>query len=173
MTQRYKQNGTDGFTLLEMVMYVAILSLTLVSVIAAISGVMRAYSSTQAQTRIGRAATFSLSRMTHEIRLADAADTLQSSFGSHPGILALTSSAPARTVRFYVENGTLKFDENGAYAGDLTPEHVFVNSFVAHHLQSDASDAIRMQMTLDSATRNGTTSETFYMTAVMRGSYAQ
>lgn len=173
MTHQRKKNGTNGFTLLEMVVYVAILSLTLVSVIVAISGVMRAYGNTQAQTRIGRAAAFSLSRMTHEVRLADAANVPQSSFGSHPGALALSSSAPARTVRFYVENGTLKFDENGAYAGDLTPEHVFVNSFVVHHLQSDASDAVRLVLTLDAATRTGTTSETFYTTAVMRGSYTQ
>lgn len=169
----FSQKKHSGFTLAEVVVYVSILTLTLVSVMLAIAGVMRSYADTQAQTRIGRAASLSLARITYETRFAVAADTVQSSFGSHPSTLVLTAANPTRTVRFYVDNGTLKFDEDGVYAGDLTPEKVFVSSFIARHMQVDSSSAIRVEITLDSLGKTGTTSETFYMTTVMRGSYTQ
>lgn len=164
---------TGGFTLMETLIYVAILALTLTTIIVAVIGISRSYANTQAQMRIGRTAAFSLSRMTREIRFADTADTVLSSFGAHPGTLALQMSNPTRTMRFYLDNGTLKFDQDGAYVGNLTPEKVFVSSFVVRHLQVDSSSAIRVELTLDSLGRTGTTSETFYATVVMRGSYTQ
>lgn len=177
MKQRHthKRYGSldSGFTLAEMVMYISILIIVLITVILAIVGIMKVYTFTQAQTRIGRAAEITLARMTREVRFADSADTVVSSFGTHPGALALTSSNPTRTTKFYLDNGTMKFDEDGAYAGDLTPEKVFVSSFIVRHIQVDSSDAVRIEMTLDASGRTGTTSETFYATAVMRGSYTQ
>lgn len=177
MTQQQTQNRygfhNAGFTLVEMVMYVSILVIVLMTVILAIVGVMRVYTFTQAQTRIGRAAEITLARMTREIRFADSANTVTSSFGTHPGVLALTSSSPTRTTKFYLDNGVMKFDEDGVYAGNLTLEKVFVSSFIVRHIQVDSSDAVRIELTLDAAGRTGTTSETFYATAVMRGSYTQ
>lgn len=172
-TGKKENKNIGGFTLIEVLLYVVIFSLTLAAVVFAVSGVLRSYTNTQAKTRIGRAAALSLSRMTHEIRLANSADTVQSSFGAHPGVLALVASSPTRTTRFYVDNGTLKFDENGAYAGDLTQEKVYVSSFIVRHIQVGSSSGIRVELTLDSHAKNGTTSETFYSTTVMRGSYAQ
>lgn len=167
------QTRTQGITLVETLMYVSVLVLVLVTVLLAIVGVSRAYTHTQAQTRIGRAAEVTLSRMVREIRAAHGADTVQSSFGTHPGALALTASNPTRTVRFYLSDGVMRFDENGSYAGDLTHDNVTVTSFIARHIQVDSSDAVSIEVTLASAGKTGTTSETFYATAVMRGSYTQ
>ncbi len=163
----------QGLTLIETLMYVSVLTLVLVVVLLAIVGVSRAYTYTQAQTRIGRTAEIVLSRMVREIRAAQKADTVQSSFGTHPGALALTTSNPTRTARFYISNGVMRFEENGVYAGDLTQEKVTVDSFIVRHIQVDSSDAISIELTLSSAGTTGTTSETFYATAVMRGSYSQ
>jgi len=175
MAQAHNRHArtNSGFTLAEMVMYVSILVVVLMTVILAIVGIMKVYTFTQAQTRVGRAAELTLARMTREIRFADSANTVTSSFGTHPGVLALASSNPTRTTRFYLDNGVMKFDENGAYAGNLTLEKVFVSSFIVRHIQVDSSDAVRIELTLDSFGRTGTTSETFYATAVMRGSYTQ
>jgi type II secretory pathway pseudopilin PulG len=162
-----------GFTMVEVVMYVSILALTLVAVVTTILGVSRSYVDTQAQQRIGRAAAFSLERMTREIRFADSANTVLSTFGTHPGVLALSESNPTRATRFYIQNGVLKFEENGVYAGDLTPAKVFVSSFIVTHIQVDASSAIHIELQLDSRGKMSTTSEKFYTTTVMRGSYVQ
>ncbi len=170
--KKNKTPGYGGFTLIESIVYIAVLVMTLLVVVFAVAGIGKSYARVRSHQILGRAAAFSLERLSREIRFASSVDTVQSSFGVSPGIVVLSFTNPARTLKVYAENGTLKMDEDGVYIGDLTSSKVYVSSFIVRRFQTGESEGIRIETTLQASDGKATTTESFYTTAVMRGSYS-
>lgn len=169
---RKTDQNKKGFTLIEAIVYVTILVMTLVVVVFAVAGIGKSYARVRSHQTLGRVAAFSLERISREIRFANSVDTIQSLFDVSPGIVVLSFTNPSRTLKVYVQNGVLKIDENGVYAGDLTPPKVYVSSLIIKRFQTGESEGIRIEAGFDTSDGRATTTEKFYTTAVMRGSYA-
>lgn len=164
-----------GFSLVEMLFYVALLSLCLVVVMQTLSAVTRSFGVLRTVQRIEQEASLSLDRMLREIRDANDINDVASVFGAHPGALyLLTTNALGvpRTVEFFLTNGQLILREDGSpQTGALTSSKTTVTRLIFRKINTVRSKGVRIEMTLQSGTGQNTRSENFYTTAVLRDSY--
>jgi prepilin-type N-terminal cleavage/methylation domain-containing protein len=164
---------TQGFTLVEMVVYAAVLGVLAVVAINSMLIMTGAYANLRASRDLNASATAVLERITREIRTAYAVDGA-STLNVNPSDLILdtkNAGGANTTVEFYVENNLLKVKEGGVAQGSLTTSSTNVSNFVARSISGKNSKAVKIELTM-TATR-GTKSKTrnFYTTVVLRGSY--
>ncbi|MEK7589965.1 MAG: prepilin-type N-terminal cleavage/methylation domain-containing protein [Patescibacteria group bacterium] len=163
---KYKKHKTKGFSLLESLVYMAILSLMTVIIINILVSTAKAYNILRLARSINNSAITSLERMTREIKSADNISMADSTFGTHPGKLKINISAD--TKEFYIDNGTLKIKETGVDKGALTLDGVSVDNLVFRNLDNGTSKAVRIEMTLSGTHRNITNTKKFYSFVVLR-----
>jgi type II secretory pathway pseudopilin PulG len=170
-----KKNTQRGLTLIETIVYVAILAAMLAVVINTLLLVGSSYRELRAQRIITSSIRDSFERITREARNALEIDQVNSTFGLSPGNIVLNTldeSKNPTTIEFYVENETLKLREGGTYQGDLILGGVMVNNLVFTYIDTLSSEAIRVEMTLvATSSKNSTISENYSVTTVLRGSY--
>ena len=163
-----------GFSLVEMLFYVMLLSLCLVIVTQTLVVVTRSFGVLRTAQRIEQEASLSLERLLREIRDANGIQDAGSTFGAHPGRLYLTttnSAGTARTVEFYLSNGQLLLREDGSATGALTSANVTISNLIFRKISTVRSKGVKIEMRLQSGTGQNARSEDFYTTAVLRDSY--
>jgi type II secretory pathway pseudopilin PulG len=158
-----------GFSLAEMLVYVAILALSLVFITTALVRISTSYRVLKDAKNISHAAADILSRMVYEIRQSDSIDGAQSTFGSSPGRLMLGQSGVSK--EFYLSSGALRLREAGVDQGSLTPAGATVTGFTVYQLQNSVSKAVAVTLTIASKAGTATTTKTFRTTAVLRDVY--
>lgn len=163
-----------GFSLAEMIIYAAILSVLSIVTINATFSTMRSFAEFRVARDLNSSATSLLERMTREIRTAYGINGAQSTFDSNPGRLTLLtkdSGGANTTVEFYVETGTLKIKEGGVLMGALTSSSTAVMNFIVRSLSNPKSKAVKAELEL-TTTRGGISkSGNFYITILLRGGY--
>ena len=164
-----KQNR--GFTLTEMLIYLAILlvlSTSVVSLLLSLRGLMNLYLVDQQVTKNAQIA---MERMMHELREADNIDTIDpdTTLITSPGHLVLLRGAT--TTEFYLSNNQIFVSINDVEQGPLTSDEVIVNELRFFSYDNLVTESIRVRFTLTAAMNGATSTETFTNTAVMRGSY--
>lgn len=163
-----------GFSLVEMLFYIALLSLALLAVTETLILVTRSYGNLRSVQRIEQEAGVSLERMVREIRDAQSVNGASSVFDSHPGKLLLNTtnaSGATRTVEFFLDNGKLSLKENGVVLGALTSAKTGVTNLIFRTITTARSQAVKIEMTLQSGNGSALRTEHFYATAVLRDSY--
>ena len=160
----------QGFSLLEMLIYIAILVLLLaiiMNIIVSVSNSMRIIKSLRNNED---SAVLSLERVGREVRQANSID-VSSVFGSHPGRLVLVGTdaddAP-RKVEFYLSGGRVFLKENDVDTGALTQTGSKVSSLIFYHFVGVNSEGVRTEMTVESGTSTHYRSEKFYSTTILR-----
>lgn len=155
-----------GFTLIEMLVYVAIAAGVLAASVNSISILMKSFNNARVTSKINNSAEAAMERMTREIRNARAVNA-SSILGSSPGRLKLDTYdafGAATTIEFYLNNGILTVAEGGGAGNPLTLGGVSVSNLVFRQItNSIISKAIKVEATI-----NG---KNFYDTAILRNSY--
>ncbi len=159
--------------MIEMLAYTSILILLVTVVIYTLITMNSLYRSIKSSAGIESAVHVTLERMTREIRGASSIDLAQSSLNSSPGQLTLntTDSNGATTVQFYMVGQTPRLKEAGTNVGPLAPEGVRVTSLVFRRIATIASEAVKIELTIESGEGANYISIPFYSTTVLRGSY--
>lgn len=168
------QNVARGFSLVEMLFYVVILSLSLIAVMQTLMVLTRSYGVLRSVQRIEREASTAMERMIREIRDANDIDDAGSVLGTNPGELLLRStdsSGTARTVEFYLDGGKVSLRENGVVSGLLTTAKATVSNLVFRKITTTNSKGVKIEMTITTGSGPSAQSENFYATAVLRDSY--
>ncbi len=172
----YKLQTDKGFTLMEALIYVAIIALlTVVVVNTAMVMTVTSAKARLKQNILGEGGV-SLERLVREIRLADSVDVSGSTFGVHPGVLKLNtiigaSDETSTTREFYLTGNTLMMKEGSDDAVPFT-ENINITRLVFYHIDTaTTSKAITIEMTAEDTVRKLTESRTFYTTSVLRRSY--
>ncbi|MDO8594048.1 MAG: prepilin-type N-terminal cleavage/methylation domain-containing protein [bacterium] len=163
-----------GFSLVEMLFYIAILSLALLVVTQTLVVLMRSYGVLRGAQHIEEDVGGALDRMVREIRDANGVDDAGSVLGTHPGKLLLNTTTLAgapRTVEFSLSAGQLLLKENGVVTGFLTSSSTSLSSLIFRKITSVRSKGVKIEMTMQSGTSTAARSENFYSTAVLRDSY--
>jgi len=162
-----------GFTIVEMIVYIAVLALVLAGVINMVLAVSSTFGELRAARQLNRSAALVLDRFSREVRDANAVVLAGSVFDTHPGELVLDYGVGVPQVRFYLDGGTVKIDRGGSYEGDLTVPYVSTADFVFRRMAGDNSELVRLEMTMTSTSGKASKTETFYASSVVRGSYGQ
>ena len=166
-----------GLSLIEIILYVALLGLLLVAVVNLTLTIATVYAKARVVRAVNQQAVAGMERMVREIRLAHGIDNAASTFGTHPGVIELdTIVSPTDTTvttrRFLLSGSILALEEGLSPAVALT-NRVDVTNLVFHDIDTGASGrrAVRIEMTATAGQGKLQTTQTFYETAVLRGSY--
>lgn len=159
----------SGYTLMEAVVYIAVLAVFSVIAVNAIIIILGSFRHLRAERTVNTAAGVAFERMVRDTRTAESVTTLQSTFDTNPGRLTLVNPDTG-TTEFYIENGALKVKESGVYAGTLTASTTVVDNLVFRFINHGTVQGVRMELTLHDI-RESTASRQFADTAVLRGTY--
>lgn len=161
----YHAESNRGFTLIEMIVYVAILALVSavsVQLILSLNDMIAKY---RAQQLVFRSASTALERVLYDVR--DAQYVFASSYTA-PGYLTL--SGGSATMAYSTSSDALHVTQAGVDLGPLTEDGVVVEE-LRFYEYSDVTDMVRVKMTLSATVGKSTVTRTFYAGGVLRGSY--
>lgn len=170
---RILRTKKSGFTLVEMIIYIAFFAVLSVLAIEAIMVVMKSFYTLRLTQNINQSATTALERMSREVRNAYDIDAGGSTFNANPGHLTLRtkdSGGVNTTVEFYVSNGQIGIREGGVDKGSLMAKSTTVTNLVFRQITTTNSKAIKIEMSLHDAHGLLTRDAVFYDTIVLRGS---
>lgn len=169
------QNSTQkGFTLVEMIVYVAILGIITVLTINSTLVMTRAFADLRVSRDLNSSATALFERITRDVRGAYDIDAAQSTFGAHPGRLMLNtkdSGGANTTIEFYVTGNRVNIREGGVDQGSIMTTSTSVSSFVVRQLTSTNTKAVKVEATISATRGNITKTRNFYTTIILRGTY--
>jgi Tfp pilus assembly protein PilW len=165
-------NKRKGFSLIEMLIYIAILILVLIVLIQVMMSFSTNYKKVSTLRLIDRSATETLERITRDIRNASSVTLASSVLGAHPGELTIVASqsSVSTTTRFYIGSGTVRVDVNGTYIGPLSTDTVTVDNLVFKVLTTSASTAVKIDMTLSASYNGVSESKDYSSTIILKGS---
>jgi type II secretory pathway pseudopilin PulG len=174
MTFSPKKPAVKGFSLVEMVIYVFILTLLLYVIVSLLTSMASTQRRFAAARTVESSMILSLERAVREIRGAVSIDQLNSVFNAHPGVLALIGEDAAgnpRAVRFEIINGTIHIIENGVDSGPITQEGATIESFILRQTTTSNSLGIKIELTVSAGVGAAARTESISTTASLRGSY--
>jgi Tfp pilus assembly protein FimT len=157
---------TNGFSLIEMLVYIAVLVFMLVIIVAAVFSIARSDRLIRSVRDIENSAVLVMERITREIREADSVSLASSVLDSHPGKLVLQGESG--NTEFYFSSGRIFVKENGVELGALTAASVKVTSIKFTRFASSTVEGIRTELTLESGTSTYYRTQTLYSSAVIR-----
>ncbi len=168
-----RTNSQKGFSLVELMIYVA--GLLVLSAVLSVLTVQfyKIYQEIVAVPRADRTALLVMDRLTKEIRAGDAIDTTESLFNTPSGVLELDVMEEGTSIekRFYVEDGIIKYSENGGAATNLSPRDLRVTNFNFTLVTTDISQAVRITMEIEYDSRDEVDSKSYTGFAILRESY--
>lgn len=173
--KRYPLNTTTGFSLPEIIVYLAIVALLFVIVINTLISMSSTSKVLKLAKNLNGAVTTSLERMTREIRQANGVDSASSVLNVSPGKLVLNSSdsnGNPISVEFSMLNGVLYLKQGGVSQGPLTLASTTVDNLVFKVLQNSKSTAVKIEYQLTATDGSRAKTENFYTTTILRGSYS-
>ncbi|MEK7596057.1 MAG: prepilin-type N-terminal cleavage/methylation domain-containing protein [Patescibacteria group bacterium] len=167
---------SHGFTLMELLIYAAILAVISVLAVNAILIMTKSFGGFKASRSLNVSARTVLERMIREIRLANGLSGGESVFDASPGRLVLNTvdqetENPA-TMEFFLENNAVKYRKNGVNPELLTSAETEVSRLIFRKIQNaPTSMAIKIEMTINAGQGVSQKTENFYGAAVLRRGY--
>jgi len=159
----------QGFTMVEMLVYLALFILLSVASVSA----LLSFSDSFAQYRVERIVSRQLSEMANSIlvdsRNALMLDVVGSTVAVDPSELLL--DYVGSDVLYTVSGGTLFRSVNGGAPEPITQAPVTVTSFVVDHYPNVETEFVRFAITASATIGSTTVSDTYYSGTVLRGSY--
>jgi len=160
-----------GFSILEMLIYVSILTIMLAVIMGVTISIIRSVRVVNALREIESSAIVSFERISRETRLADSIDLAESDFDVADGRLVLIGvdeDNNPRTVEFYLDDGSLMVEENGVEPGSLTQAEAEVTSLIFRHFSGENSEGVRTEISIESGTSTHYRSDNFYFGTLLR-----
>ncbi|MBI2023975.1 type II secretion system protein [Candidatus Giovannonibacteria bacterium] len=157
-----------GFTLVEAILYIAILGILGVSVVNLILTSSATVRQIRSERRIASVGEAAMENLVREIRQASDVLDASSVFSSNPGILSLRTvsfpgSSTVITRTFSLGSGRLQKQDDLGSPEYITPPEASISQLVFWHSATSTSDLISFQLTVDS--------KNFYGSAVLRSKY--
>lgn len=160
-----------GFSLLEIIVYLGILTFMTVLIINSIFSLFKNFNIIKANQSMEANAISILDKMTRDIRDSKNILTNQSSFGVYNGMLSLqiassTNENSSTTIKYYMENEAIKYMQNGILLGNLSNKEIKVDNFKLYYFTINGYDAIKIELNLKTNPHLASTtiSKNFYTT---------
>lgn len=169
--EKNKASGHRGVSLLETVIYVAILASMLVMVVNTLLALNTSFTGIRLSKEMNVSAQVALERISSEVKKAKQVDQTASIFNVNPSVLALSTTDDSDnpiTILFSVSNGVLRITSNGVDLGALTRERVIVSNFTVGFIDTVRSNAVTVTLGLSGTRGKIALSNTFRTAAVTR-----
>lgn len=153
-----------GFTIMETLVYVAILSVLSSALIVITTSMLRTFSNLETYEDIAHSSTAALERITREIRKAESVELDGSMLTTHPGVLILhttdTGGMPT-TVTISLSGGKIMFQEGLLAPAPLSSSRVTISNLVFRRVDGVNTEAVRVELTAERATQGTVVSKNF------------
>ncbi len=159
---------TSGFSLIEMLMYVALLTLILVALVNIVFAFSKSYEQLGALRTAEHTGLTGMERMARDIHWATSVDTGGSTLGSSPGVLSVLIGTS--TTKFYVVNGELRVSVDAIDIGPLSVSSAKVTNLVFRLITTTESQAVKIEMTVQGIAGSAVRSKTYRSTIILKNS---
>lgn len=160
-----------GMSIVDTMVYIAVLVILTSAAVTAIFSLNTVFERNKSERVLTDAATMVLERFTRDVRDADTVNLLLSTLAASSSVVVLENSAT--TTTYSVTDGKVMLDVEGVSYGALTPDAVLVQNFSVVRYAGTQSDALRLTLDLATYGKFASTTEKFYSTVVLRGSYEE
>ncbi|MDA8596813.1 type II secretion system GspH family protein [Candidatus Pacebacteria bacterium] len=160
-----RTSKTSGFSLVEMIIYMAVLILVAVMSVGALLGLQEVLAQYQAQKLVQRSATTALERILYEVRMADSVTS-----ASYAADGSLTLENAGVPVLFATSSRALHITVDGEDLGALTDDRVTVDTLRFYNYD-DVSEIVRVELTLTGTIGDQSVTRTFNAGTVLRNAY--
>ncbi|HEY4478171.1 MAG TPA: prepilin-type N-terminal cleavage/methylation domain-containing protein [Candidatus Paceibacterota bacterium] len=162
-----KSQNKKGFTLLEMVFYVALFSVISLILVQAIITMVASFRETQITADINQTNQV-LERVSREIRQAISISTITA---TNLKLNTTDSSGNAATITFTLAGTNLELRQNDVLIGNLNSTNLNITALTFTQITTSNSSAVKIEMTVTSNRYGSVRTANFYDTLVLRGSY--
>jgi len=162
----------SGFSIIELLVYVAVLIFMIFVVFSTISVTRNAYRTVKA-TRIMHASALSLfDRIGNEVRSAYDINLANSSLANDSGSLALTKdNGGANETKFYIDTGVVVVSDDSIPEGSLTSAEMTINSLRFDVYDNTLSKLVSVVFNASVSIGDYTYNKEFRNSYVLRGGY--
>lgn len=163
-SQQHKKQQR-GFTLIEMIFYIALLVLVVTASIAVLLSLSETFAQYRAEQQVTRSAATALERILFDIRDAD---TVTAATSTDPGYLTVTVNGESRA--YTLNSGRVHLAIDGSDLGPLTDSDVTVDTLRFYDYAS-TTNFVRVELTLSAGSGDTVYTKTFNAGALLQGSY--
>ncbi len=165
---------TTGFTLIETLFYVVGAAVFLALIVTMFTSTRDWYRTAIIYPRVNYDGSTIVTRIGSDIRSGVTLNSAQNVFATTTGAIGingLDASRTAVTHRYYVQNGRIKYQRNGGIVEDVSPANLYVSKMRFDQVTSPISTGVRLELNLDYATENGTTTKSYSSFSILRNAY--
>ena len=164
-----KYNKNKAFTLIEMIIYISLMTIISLIMVEALMIVLRSNKTSFTEINIRNSGYGAMEGMLREIYSSESIDEISN------GVLQMKQNSDTNIVRFATSSASaLNFYEGAGtpiLVGPLTSKGILVKNLIFTKIDTGKSLAIRIQMELEAEVNGITKNEWFYSTGILRGSY--
>lgn len=167
---RRKGNLVWGYSLVEILIYLAIFTVLSILVINSFIIILSSFNATSINRKLLESGLSSMERVSREIRQSKDIDIANSS----STILQLNSTNSLNNntiIKIASENGDLNLYEDNNLVGNLLNENISLTNLMFRRISTTEGQAVKIEMTLEYSRGNNIKSENFYNTIILRGGY--
>ncbi len=164
-----KNNLKSGYSLIELMIYIALFALLSIVLVRSLITVMRTYTTAQTYRALQNNGELAMERITRELR--SGTTVTASACGTAPGTLSIAStdaSSVAHTNAFAVSNGKVALTTDGGSANNITTSEVSVTYLTFCRFTTTDGTGVKTVLTLQTTSANPV-SATFNSTIILRG----
>ena len=166
--------SSKGFSLVEMIIYISILSIVTAVLVATSASLLGTFSGLKAYEEIAHSSTVALERISREIRRAESVDVPASTLSSNPGALVLDTtdlSDIPTTVTISVVGGRIMLQESAiGTPSPLTTVGVTISNITFTHTIGTNTEGVLIELTAEKDVQGITSSRQFRTFVVLDGS---
>lgn len=174
--QKQIKKLNPGFTLLELLIYIAIFTIVMTILIQVLSGTFSIFAQVRSKRGLIVAGSTIIERMSHNIRAASSFSASGNTFDTDPSVMSLSvndSSGVAHTYIYAKESSTNRLTEkvDSAAAAYLNGPGQTVTTFTVKQLTAGTSSGAVINLVLTDNRITPPISAEFTTTVLMRGGY--
>lgn len=159
-----------GFSIIELIVYLAIFTAMSVVVINSFIIVLSTFSTIRTNQDLLDSGSVSMDRISREIRQAKSIDVVNSTSDTLQ-LNSTNSSGDNVVIKFKKDGILLNLYEDGNIVGNLLAQNIILNSISFDRISTGKSEGVKIKMILQDSRSKANKTENFYDTVVLRGGY--
>ena len=166
-----KSNGR-GFSLVETVIYISLMTVILASLFYLISSASRTYNILKSSRSIERSAINIINNIGIQADSASKIDITNTSFDNNQGALSLISYdgiGNSTTTKIFLSNNQAVYSQNNVVVGPLSLSDVRVTKMEFKNMSTSTFNGFKVELTIDNGSSSEEySSENFYNSYILR-----
>lgn len=167
---KFNNNNIKAFSLIEIVIYIAIFTVLSIVVINSFIIVLSSFSTIRTNHNLLNSGSIAMEKITREIRQADSIDIINST----SEVLQLNSTDSSSNpiiVKFAKVGNAINMYRDDVLIGNLLTSKIIVDSISFIRTSNTKSEGEKINMVLKDTQSKGNRTESFYNTVILRGTY--